>query len=96
MIRAFPDTARREAGHQLDRLQRGLNPTDWKAMPSVGRGAREVRIQADGQFRVIYIATLKDRIAVLHAFRKKTHKTRKQDIEQARKALTELLAGIHR
>jgi hypothetical protein len=34
-LRAFPSKARREAGHQLDRVQRGLEPNDWKPMPSV-------------------------------------------------------------
>jgi phage-related protein len=43
-LRAFPDTARREAGHQLDQVQRGLEPDDWKPMPGVGPGVREVRI----------------------------------------------------
>ena len=27
-IRSFPDSARREAGHQLDWLQHGLGPTE--------------------------------------------------------------------
>jgi phage-related protein len=37
-IRGFPDAVRREAGYQLDRLQHGLGPTDWKPMPSIGKG----------------------------------------------------------
>jgi len=27
-LQAFPETARREAGHQLDQVQRGLEPDD--------------------------------------------------------------------
>ena len=34
-IRGFPDTARQIAGFQLWRVQRGLEPNDWKPMPSV-------------------------------------------------------------
>ncbi len=53
-LRAFPETARREVGYQLDRVQRGLDPEDWKPMSSVGSGVREVRIhEQSGAFRVI-------------------------------------------
>lgn len=31
-LRDFPDTARREAGYQLDRVQHGFDPMDWKPM----------------------------------------------------------------
>jgi predicted XRE-type DNA-binding protein len=33
---------------------------------------REIRIQQDGQYRVIYVATLAENIYVLHAFQKDT------------------------
>ncbi len=53
----------REAGYQLDKVQRGLEPTDWKPMNSVGRGVREIRIKDDqGIFRVIYITKYLDTI----------------------------------
>ena len=52
-VRDFPIPVKREAGHQLDRVQHGLEPTDWKPMKSVGRGVREIRIQFEGQYRVI-------------------------------------------
>jgi phage-related protein len=89
-IRSFPDAARREAGHQLDRVQHGLDPTDWKPMTSIGRRVREIRIHVAGQFRVIYLASLPDRVAVLHAFRKKSGKTRKLDLDLARRTFKEL------
>jgi phage-related protein len=91
-IRSFPADAKREAGYQLDRVQRGYDPTDWKPMSSIGRGVREIRIQEQGPYRVIYIAKLKDAIHVLHAFQKKTQKTRKQDIDAAKHALKQILA----
>ncbi len=84
-IRRFPDTARRAVGYQLDRVQHGLDPSDWKPMPSVGKGVREIRVMSGGQFRVIYFLARNERIAVLHAFQKKTRKTRKADIDCARK-----------
>jgi phage-related protein len=30
VLSTFPDEARRTAGFQLDRVQRGLEPDDWK------------------------------------------------------------------
>jgi phage-related protein len=92
-LRNFPASARRSAGYQLDRVQRGLAPDDWKPMKAVGPGARELRIRdRSGAFRVIYLATLVDRVVVLHVFQKKTQRTAKHDIDLAAKRLRELAA----
>ena len=90
VIRGFPMVAKRETGYQLDRVQHGLEPTDWKPMPAVGSGVREIRIMHEGQYRVIYVTKFADAIYVLHAFQKKTQKTRKQDIDAAKQALKRL------
>ena len=37
-LRQFPLNARREVGYQIDRVQNGLEPSDWKPMNSVGQG----------------------------------------------------------
>jgi phage-related protein len=63
-------------------------------MPALGPGVRELRIRdRSGAFRVIYLATLADRIVVLHAFQKKTQRTAKHDIDLAAKRLRELRKG---
>ena len=90
-VREFPALAKREAGLQLDRVQRGLDPTDWKPMKSIGQGVREIRIQHEGQYRVIYVASFEKRVYVLHAFQKKSQKTSKQDLDTAKCALKEVL-----
>lgn len=91
-LRSFPEAARRAAGFQIDRLQRGYDPEDWKPMPSVGKGVREVRIRDEaGAFRVIYLAKLEDAVYVLHCFQKKTQKTATGDIELARNRYKELM-----
>jgi len=78
-LRAFPNSARREAGYQLDKVQNEQTPTDWKPMTTVGKGVLEIRIRDEaGAFRVIYIAKFADAIYVLHCFQKKTQKTAKQ------------------
>ncbi len=83
-LRGFPEDARRAAGYQIDRVQRGHDPDDWKPMPSVGKGVREIRIREQaGAFRVIYLAKLEDAVYVLHCFQKKTQKTATSDIELA-------------
>lgn len=93
-IRDFSVDAKREAGYQLDRVQRGLDPTDWKPMTTIGQGVREIRIKEDGQWRIIYIAKFEDAVYVLHAFRKKTQKTTKSDIDAAKRALSEVVARL--
>ena len=90
-LRAFPEAARREAGHRLNFVQRGLEPDDWKPMPSVGPGVREVRVRdAAGAFRVIYLATRPEAVYVLHAFQKQTQQTSKRDLHLAAIRLREL------
>lgn len=83
-LRALPERARRDAGFQIDRVQRGLDPDDWKPMQTVGPGVREIRVRdASGAFRVIYVATFADAIYVLHAFAKKTQRTSARDLTLA-------------
>ncbi len=90
-LRDFPPPALRAAGYQLERVQRGFGPDDWKPMRAVGAGVRELRIrERAGAFRVIYLATLPDRIVVLHAFQKKAQRTAKADIDLAAKRFRDL------
>lgn len=90
-VRAFPEAPRREAGHQLHRVQLGLEPSDWKPMRSVGPGVVEIRLHEEGEYRILYVAKWADAIYVLHAFPKKTQQTRQADIEMARRNLAEVL-----
>jgi phage-related protein len=86
-LRNFPSDARRVAGFQLDRVQRGLDPLDWKPLPSVGPGVREIRVrERSGSFRVMYAAGISTSraVIVLHCFRKTTRKTSRLDLDIAR------------
>jgi len=40
-IKSFPNKAKRETGFQLDKVQQGENPTDWKPMNSIALGVQE-------------------------------------------------------
>lgn len=94
-LRAFPLAAKREAGHQLDLVQIGREPDDWKSMNTVGQGVREIRIRdSSGIFRVVYVAKFSDAVYVLHCFQKKTQKTSKADIDLATRRYKELVKEL--
>lgn len=94
-IKAFPLKAKRDVGHELDRVQRDENPHDWKPMKSIGAGVREIRVKDEkGIFRVVYVVKYLDRVHVLHAFQKKTTKTSKNDLDIAKQRLKLLLQEI--
>ncbi|MBI3512779.1 MAG: type II toxin-antitoxin system RelE/ParE family toxin [Proteobacteria bacterium] len=93
-LRAFPPSARQRAGYQLERIQRGLEPDDWKPIRSVGPGARELRIRdPSGAFRVFYLVMHLGAVHVLHCFQKKGQKTSPNDIELGRQRYRELVRG---
>ena len=85
-LSAFPDSARLRAGHELFMVQVGREPDDWKPMSSIGAGVCEIRVRDQaGQFRVIYVASFRAAIYVLHAFQKKSRKTTGADLKLARR-----------
>lgn len=93
-LRDFPEDARQDAGYQLDKVQRGEQPDDFKPMPSIGKGVEEIRVWDDsGAYRVVYTARLAAAVYVLHAFQKKTQATSKHDIEVAKARYSELMKG---
>lgn len=93
-IREFPDDAKHDAGYQLDKVQRGQQPDDFKPMPTIGKGVEEIRVWDDsGTYRVIYTARCADAVYVFHAFQKKTQTTSKRDIDIAKSRYIELLRG---
>ena len=95
-LRDFPISARREAGHQLDQVQQGREPDDWKPMRTIGQGVREIRIRDEaGAFRVIYVAKFADTIYVLHCFQKKTQATSKPHLELATKRYRDLVNELN-
>jgi phage-related protein len=83
-LRNFPDEARRAAGFELRAVQNGLDPRDWKPIPAIGPGAKEIRIHVLGEWRVIYVVKFREAVFVLHSFEKRSQKTSRQDVELAR------------
>ena len=80
------------AGHQLGRLQLGVDADDWKPMSIVGSGAIEVRIRDGRSYRIMIATKFEEAIYVLHAFEKRSAKTSKRDIELAARRYRYLVA----
>lgn len=92
VLATFPEDARRGAGFALYMVQIGRDPDDWKPMPTIGPGVREIRVRDEaGAFRLIYIAKFLEAVYVLHCFNKKSQQTAAKDIALSRKRLKELL-----
>jgi phage-related protein len=91
-LKAFPGDMQSEIGHQLDRVQQGLEPDDWKPFSTVGAGVREIRVKGtDGIYRAMYVAKFEESVYVLHCFQKKTQATSQPDVQLARKRFRELI-----
>jgi phage-related protein len=94
-LRKFPADVSDDLGYQLYRVQLGLEPADWKPMPVVGKGVREIRFRNDtGAYRAIYLAALPDAVHVYHVFQKKTQKTAQRDLEIAKKRYREHMRSL--
>lgn len=93
-LRDFPDDARHDAGYQLDKVQRGEQPDDFKPMAAIGKGVEEIRVSdPSGAYRVIYVARRVEAVYVLHAFQKKTPATPKKDVEIAKGRFGQMMRG---
>ena len=80
-----------EAGYDLFRVQTGKDPRDWKPMPTIGAGVREIRVRDEaGIFRVLFVAKFIEAVYVLHCFEKKTQKTDQRDLDLAARRFKEL------
>jgi phage-related protein len=93
VVRGFPESVRSTVGYQLDRLQRGMQPDDFRPMKTIGPGVEELRVRVEGNaYRVIYIARMADAVHVLHAFQKKSQKTSRADLDVAARRLQQVRA----
>ena len=91
-LREFSEDVRQDIGYQLDKVQRGEQPDDFKPMATIGKGVEELRVRDDaGTYRVIYTARLARLVYVLHIFQKKSQATAKHDIALAKARYSELM-----
>jgi phage-related protein len=73
-LQDFPAEVRREAGFELDAVQRGLMPSDFKPMLNVGSGVYEIRLHVLGEWRVMYVAKKPMQSTCCMLFRKRPRK----------------------
>ena len=71
IIKGYSDNVRQQIGYNLDKIQKGKAPVDWKPMNSVGQGVKEIRIHEKNEYRVFYVTKFEEIIYVLHSFVKK-------------------------
>lgn len=91
-IRELPDSAQETAGFQLFKIQQGKEADDWKSMPTVGSGVREIRVRDEsGAHRVFYVAKFEEAVYVLHVFEKRSQKTARADLALGKSRYVELL-----
>ena len=77
-VRAFPDVARQRAGYALGLVQQGLEPPDWRPMPSVGLGVSEIRVRTGRDFRLFYVAKYAEAITCCTHSRRRPRRRRGQ------------------
>ena len=91
VLTAFERAVKQASGFQLHLIQQGQDPDDWKPMPGIGAGVREVRVHVNGEHRIIYLAKFEEGVYILHAFQKKTRKTAKKDLDIAKTRFSEVI-----
>ena len=68
----LPESVQDDAGHNLDRVQQGLQPQiSFDALRGFGSGVMELRIpEAGDTYRVVYVAKFSEGVFVLGASRR--------------------------
>jgi phage-related protein len=95
VISSFPDEAKQNLEFQLRLLQHGQQPTDYRAMNSIGSGVFELRDQDQrAWYRVIYLSRVRSVIHVLHCFEKRSRETPIKEINTARQRLKAVRARM--
>jgi phage-related protein len=91
-LRRFPEAVRFIAGYQPRRGQGGLDPNDWRPMPSAGPGVRETTLHTGLEHRALSVAKFAESVCVLHALEKRSRKTATADVEPAKGRLAMVVA----
>ncbi len=89
----WPAEMKQQGGYQLFLVQQGKEPNNYRPMPSIGAGVKEIKLQDDdkSQYRLVYIAKFEEAVYVLHVITKKTSETTStRDITLAKKRLSEI------
>ena len=89
-VQSFPEITKDILGEEIGLVQKGKNPRDWKPMPEIGFGVKEIRAHNPDEYRVLYVAKYPEAIYILNAFQKTGDKTSQKDKELGRKRYADL------
>jgi phage-related protein len=93
-IRNQSEDIQDQLGYQLDRVQLGLRPNNYRPMSTVGPGTVEIRVaDAANIARLMYVAKFRNTVHVLHVFTKKSQTTPQSDIKIAKQRYKEAKGG---
>ncbi len=90
----FPKEILKDILAIVDKLDKGyrLSMPIVRATPSVGKNISEIRLRdKKGAYRVFYYLSKKEAIYIVHAFKKKSQKTPRRNIELIRKRIQKFL-----
>jgi len=94
-IRTFPEAAKQRAAYEIERVQLDKEPENEEPFSVVGQGVREIRIQINGHYRVMYNVQIDNNVHILHTYEKTSQKTRLTDIDLARSNLKKLMERLN-
>ena len=72
-IRALPDAARINVGHQLAALEQGDLPAGAKRITSIGNGCYELVVDTRGSWYRVFFYPTKDTVYILYVYQKKSN-----------------------
>lgn len=91
VIKEWPVDIRINIGGDIRRLQNGERPLDWKPFPGLVENAFELRDKDEqGLYRAIYVTIYKDKVYILHCFKKTSEQTEQKDVNTANERLKRL------
>jgi phage-related protein len=96
-IREWPMEIKKDLGSILSLLQMGesVGMPDVKPMPSIAKGASEIRIKdQSGIYRVFFVIETDIGVLVFHGFKKKTQQTPQNEIDTGKKRLKVFLEEL--
>jgi phage-related protein len=97
-LKRFPEGARKDIGDVLHFAQRGEKHRFSKQMNYIGSGIFEICVDDNTDtFRCVHAVNFKDKIYVLHSFKKKSTKgisTPKKEVDIIKKRYKELINEV--
>ena len=96
VLKEWPKSITADFGAALYEMQQGKPSTlSVRPMTTIGAGVYELKDSDDKTwYRVIYLARVKDKIYILHCFKKSTNKTPIRDLATAEQRMKHVLQRL--